>query len=299
MSFPEKRKKKFGDRKDGHLVKDVPALNVIMSTLYPNRCDCEVSGRIEADITDLLAFIKRKNEENPEGNLKFFHCFIAALVRTLNERRLLNRFVRGGRIYERDFITASFTAKRKFTDSSKEALLTYRARRGDTLEDISRFILGEVHEIQTNDDKMDEVGKKLETVARLPRVIRMLITRTVRTLDFWGWLPSSLSKGDPSFATALVANLGSIRCPSAYHHLNNYGTTSILITIGTITRKNVLNEDGTVVQRDFVELTATCDERIADGFYFSKSIRLLERFLQNPEILEKPLEEDSGLGSDL
>ena len=33
------------------------------------------------------------------------------------------------------------------------------------------------------------------------------------------------------------------------------------------------------------------DERIADGYYYSKTVRLLRKLLENPELLEQPLNE--------
>lgn len=295
MSFIEKRKRVWGDRKDGHRVKDAPAMNKIMSLLYPNRCECQVSATTELDITDLLAFLREKNAANPERELKFFHCFVTAIVRVLNERRFLNRFVQGGEIYERDEITVSFVAKRRFQDNAEEALLTYCAKKDDTLEDVARFILGEVGEMRRTDNKKKDADASIEFVAKLPRLLRMIIVRTARTLDYWGKVPKSLTRGDPNYSTVLLANLGSIRCPSAHHHLNNYGTTSIMITIGTMTQKTILRPDGTAERRDVVEITSTCDERIADGFYFARSIRLLARILETPALLEKPFDEESGL----
>ena len=40
--------------------------------------------------------------------------------------------------------------------------------------------------------------------------------------------------------------------------------------------------------KDSVELGLTVDERIADGYYYAKSIRLLKKLLDNPELLERP-----------
>jgi hypothetical protein len=39
-----------------------------------------------------------------------------------------------------------------------------------------------------------------------------------------------------------------------------------------------------------VEIGVTIDERIADGYYYSKTVRLLKYLLQNPELLEQPFE---------
>ena len=121
----------------------------------------------------------------------------------------------------------------------------------------------------------------------------MLAIRIVRWLDFWGKNPKVLTEGDSNCASVLLSNLGSIHCPSVYHHLNNYGTTSVLLTIGTIRKEPVLQADGSTEIRDIVDIGATLDERIADGFYFARSLKLIQHICANPEILDWPLMEDS------
>ena len=143
MPFIEKRKRKFGDRVDGHWVKDAPGMNVIMTGLYPNRTDCEVSAKMELDVTNLVKYIKKRNEEHPDEIIKFYPYFLTALVRVANERRCLNRFIRHYRIYERDEISISFTAKRKFDDNAKEVVVTYKARKEDNVSSINKFLNGE------------------------------------------------------------------------------------------------------------------------------------------------------------
>ena len=56
--------------------------------------------------------------------------------------------------------------------------------------------------------------------------------------------------------------------------------------------------DGHKEIRDVVDFGATLDERIADGFYFAKSLRLLKHVFENPELLDKPLGEHSGFDYD-
>ena len=91
-----------------------------------------------------------------------------------------------------------------------------------------------------------------------------------------------------------MSNLGSIKCPSVYHHLNNYGTNSFMCTIGTLHKEEVLMDDGHKEIRDIVEVGVTIDERIGDGFYFARSLKLLKYIFAHPELLEKPLAEPSG-----
>ena len=49
--------------------------------------------------------------------------------------------------------------------------------------------------------------------------------------------------------------------------------------------------DGKQVVKKICEFGVNIDERIADGYYFAKSIKLLESFLDNPKILEDRIDE--------
>jgi hypothetical protein len=107
-------------------------------------------------------------------------------------------------------------------------------------------------------------------------------------------VPKFLTDGDPNYTTILCSNLGSIQCPAVYHHLNNYGTNSILITLGTLHKEEVLMPDGTRQVRDLIDVGATLDERIGDGFYFARSLKLIKYIFANPALLDRPLGEPSG-----
>lgn len=293
MAFVQKRPRKWGDRRDGHRVKDAPGMNIVMGHLYPNRADSEVYTCQEIDITELLEFLETKNGPDAAYKTTLFHCIVAMAARVINERPKLNRFIQGRRMYERDEITLSFVAKRKFTDHSEESLMVYKAKGEHTLDDISYKISGEVKEMRQR-TKTVGIDQVLDIFGKMPRLLLMLIVRIVRWLDFWGKVPRALSDGDLNYTSLLLSNLGSIKCPSVYHHLNNYGTNSIIITIGAMHKKPVVAEDGSIVVRDFVDLSATIDERIADGFYFARSLKLIQHICSHPEILDQPLEEESG-----
>jgi hypothetical protein len=293
MPFIEKRPRKWGDRRDGHWVKDAPGLNVVMTCLMPKRTEAEVYLNQQVDITELLRYLEEKNAGRTEDKTTLFHCFVTMFARVVNERPLLNRFIQGARIYERDEITLSFIAKRRFTDHSEESLMVFTPKGTDNLDSVSRHIIGDVHEMrkQTSAQGIDDI---LDKFAALPRPLLMFAVRVVRWLDFWGKVPKALTQGDTNYTTVLLSNLGSIKCPSVYHHLNNYGTNSIMITIGTMHKDLVVMPDGTTQVRDFVDIGATLDERIADGFYFARSLKLVHHICANPALLDLPLEEDSG-----
>ena len=117
----------------------------------------------------------------------------------------------------------------------------------------------------------------------------MVLARIVKILDFYGKAPKSVTKGDPNFCTVLLSNLGSIGCPCIYHHLNNYGTNSIAVTIGPVHSVEVFREDGTREIRRVVSAGITLDERIADGMYFARSLEVLQNILSKPELLDIPM----------
>ncbi len=292
MSFVEKKPRKWGDRRDGHWVKDAPGLNVVICSLFPKRTESEVYLHQEIDVTDLLKYLEGKNAPDAPYKTTLFHCIVTMVARVVNERPKLNRFVQAGRIYERDEITISFIAKRRFTDHSEEALMIYKAKGTDTLADVSRRIVGEVHEMREQEHAvgLDDI---MDRFAKLPRLLLMLIVRVVRWLDYWGKVPRVITEGDTDYTSVLISNLGSIKCPAVYHHLNNYGTNSVMITIGAMHEAPAVMPDGSIEVRDFVDIGATLDERIGDGFYFARSLKLIQHICAHPELLDRPLEEDS------
>ena len=134
----------------------------------------------------------------------------------------------------------------------------------------------------------------IDGFAKIPRLILIPVMRIIRWLDFWGVNPKALTDGDPNYSSVLLSNLGSIQAPAVYHHLNNYGTNSIMVTIGTIHKEERIMPDGSKQIRDVVDIGATLDERIADGFYFARSLKLVKYIFSHPELLDKPLNEPSN-----
>lgn len=287
-------KRRWGDRRDARWVRETPGLQTVMGHLMPSRTDCEVYLNDTIDATELVKYLEEKNASHPEYKTTLFHCAIVGLARMVRERPLMNRFIQGHRIYERNDISLSFVCKRRFTDHAEEALMFLVPKDEDTLDTVSRKIVGEIRETRKSEHSTGGVDKTLDVLAKMPRLLLMLIIRIIRYLDFWGVNPKFLTDGDPNYSTILCSNLGSIKCPSVYHHLNNYGTNSIMITIGTLHKEELLMPDGHKEVRDVVDIGATLDERIADGFYFARSLKLIKHIFAHPELLDQPLGEPSN-----
>ena len=290
----EQYKKRFGDRRDACWVRDVPGLTTVMMHIMPQRTDAEVYLNDKIDVTELLKYLEKKNAEHPDYKTTVFHCFIVAIARMIRERPKMNRFIQGRRMYERFDISLSFVAKRRFTDHAEEALMFFTPKDEDTLDSLSYRIAGQVRETKKSEHSTGGIDATVDAFAKIPRLLLIPIIGIIRCLDFWGVNPKFLTDGDTNYSTVLLTNLGSIKGPAVYHHLNDYGTNSIVAAIGTIHKEELVMPDGSKQIRDVVDLGATMDERIADGFYFARSLKLIKHIFANPQLLDKPLGEESG-----
>jgi hypothetical protein len=285
-------KKRRGDRRDGRWIRDIDGFHAVMMHLIPNRTEAEVYSKEQFDVTELLQLVADRNSGNLDIQTKAFHVFVAAIAKTLYHREMLNRFVAGRRMYQRNELTFAFVVKRQFSDHAEELLLTMKVDGETTLADISRKILGETKELR--ESGKSELDATINFFAKLPRFVQRLSMKCFRMLDFYGLMPQFMTDGDTNFVSVLLSNLGSIQADATYHHLNNYGTNSIMMTIGEIHKEQVLGRDGNLTIRDVVNFGINVDERIADGFYFAKSMKIMRYIIEHPKMLEAPLKESIG-----
>ena len=290
----EKRKRRWGDRRDAWWVRDVSGLTTVMMHIMPKRTQAEVYVNEKIDATELIKYIEAKNLQHPDYRTTLFHCFIVAIARMIRERPKMNRFIQGRRMYERFHISLGFVAKRKFSDHAEEALMFYTPTDEDTLDTLSKKIASDVKETKKSEHSTGGIDATVDAFAKIPRLLLMFIIKIIRCLDFWGVNPKALTDGDTNYSTVLLTNLGSIRGPAVYHHLNDYGTNSIVVAIGTLHKEEMVMPDGHKEIRDVVDLGCTLDERIADGFYFVRSLKLVKHIFAHPELLDRPIGEPSG-----
>jgi len=283
-------KKHIYDRKDASLVKDIDSMHAYMSYLMPKRTEAEVYINESFDITNLLKYLEEKNKSNPEKKITIFHCVLTAVYRVINTRPLLNRYIKRKRYYMRDKISAGFTIKKQFTDGAAETLMIMKADENDNLDTVSDRILGEVKCARSK--KIHGSDGPLETLKKLPRPIMSIVMAALNFMDRYDLMPKSFMDMDTNYTSVLLSNLGSIKCDAVYHHLNNFGTNGIVITIGVIHKEAMIMNDGKAEIRDVMNIGATLDERIADGFYFARSLKLIHHLFNNPELLDKPLKEE-------
>ena len=280
--------KRFGDRRDATLLRNTDAMHFIMGIIYPHRADNEAYIAERVNLEPIKAYLAGKNVEGIPFKYTFFHVILTALVKTVTLRPKLNRFYANENYYQRNKVTAGFVIKKEFSDGSEEAVALLEAKPDATIDTIHQEIYQRVHATR-NEQKMNTTDNSMDILNKLPRFLSKAVIRFIRWLDRHGWCPDVLIGDDPNYSSVFLSNLGSIKLRSGYHHLTNWGTCSLFCVIGEKKWTPLYDAHGLVEMRETVDLGLTVDERIADGYYYSKSIQLFKHLLEHPELLEQPM----------
>ena len=286
----EQQKRRRGDRRDGKLLRELDSLHFITGIIYPNRCDNEAYISERIDLTAINAYLARKNETETDFPYTMFHLIVAALLKTITLRPKLNRFIVNSNFYQRNEISAAFVVKKQFSDKGAEALAFLHSKEDFTVEDVHEYIRSQVQECRS--EKVDSSTENMDILNKLPRWLGKTAVKFIMFLDTHGWVPKALVATDPYYRSVVLSNLGSIKLKCGYHHLTNWGTCSLFCIIGEKKMSPFFDVNGHVVMKETLDLGLTIDERLADGYYYSKSVRLLKYLLEHPEELEKPLKEE-------
>ena len=280
--------KRFGDRRDATLLRNTDAMHFIMGIIYPHRADNEAYIAERVNLEPIKAYLAGKNVEGIPFKYTFFHVILTALVKTVTLRPKLNRFYANENYYQRNKVTAGFVIKKEFSDGSEEAVALLEAKPDATIDTIHQEIYQRVHATR-NEQKKNTTDNSMDILNKLPRFLSKAAIRFIRWLDRHGWCPDVLIGDDPNYSSVFLSNLGSIKLRSGYHHLTNWGTCSLFCVIGEKKWTPLYDAHGLVEMRETVDLGLTVDERIADGYYYSKSIRLFKYLLEHPALLEQPM----------
>jgi len=284
--------KRFGDRKDGKRLRGMDSMHFIMPLMYPNRCDNEAFISECIDLTNIDRYLEKKNAGNPAYRYNLFQIMVTAVLKVITLRPQMNYFIANQTMYVRNEVSAAFTIKKVFSDHGGEALAFLHAKNSDTIDSIHDEIYRQVSDCRN--DKNDASTNAMDTLQRIlektPRFLINFVGACARFLDRHGWMPQDVIATDPYYASAVLTNLGSLGLHAGYHHMTNWGTNSLFCAIGLIKKRPFYDEDGNVTMKNSVDIGLTIDERIADGYYYAKTVRLLKKLLDEPELLELPLD---------
>jgi len=270
-------------RSDGTPIERLPALRRLMPLLVPRRNDAYVLFEQAIPTAPLRALLERLNAGRSDADrVTLFHCVLRAIGMALTDFPRLNRFVVGGRLWERRGIWLALTAKQRLDRDAPVFTIKIRFDPTESLADFAERLQRTLRQGRKGEAASD---REIGLLVRLPRFLLRAIMWLQPRLDRLGLLPMRLLEDDPLYASAFVTNLGSVGLDAAYHHLFEYGTVPIFVTMGRVHKAPRVHDDGRVDSHEVFVLRYTYDERIEDGFYAARALEALAAHLADPTAL--------------
>ena len=282
-----KRKKRFGDRYDGRLIRSADPFFRIIPYVMKTRTDAMVFFDERLDLEPIETYLKMKRYKEKK-KMSFLQVAMAALVRTISQKPAVNRFVAGQKIYARNEILISLAVKRELTEDSPETTIKFKFDPTDTIDDVAEKVNVAIEE--SKKDQTDDTDATAKIIGACPGFIIRFIVWFMGFLDYHRKMPKTIYKASPFHTSIFITDLGSLGIEPVYHHIYNFGTTSIFIAFGTKHKEKVIDKDNNIVERKFINLRIVGDERIVDGFYFASAFKLFKKLMMHPEALEVPPE---------
>lgn len=252
----------------------------MMTFLMRGRNESAVYFEQQLDLSRTLPWLAAYNERGA-GTAKatLFHLVLFSLARVLHERERLNRFTIRRKTYQRTGVYLSFAAKKEMSDDGALRTIKRRFPDDETFAEVVARISGEVGGARAAE--RTAMDKELGVLLALPADVLGGMLGVLRGLYAVGLAPRALIDTDPMYTSAFVANLGSLKIDSAYHHLYEHGNCPLFVTIGQVAEAPVI-EDGRVVARPQLTIRYTFDERVEDGLYCARALQLVKQRIEDP-----------------
>lgn len=285
----ETYKRRFGDRKDGRLLRSLPPMNRVALYIMPNRSGASVYFHDAFEVTEVENYIRKKRRQGLKG-FGIMHVILAAYVRVVSQRPGVNRFLSGQKLFARDDdIQVLLTVKRALTLEAEETIVKMHFKPTDTADDVYEKLnkLLEDAKDETGDSDFDQTAS---IISHIPGVLLKFSIWFLKLIDYFGLLPKSLLEVSPFHGSFFITSMGSLGIPPVYHHLYDFGNIPAFMSFGAKRKQTELKEDGTPITKKYVDYTVVCDERICDGFYYASAFKLLRSIIRNPHQLDTPPE---------
>lgn len=273
----------FGHRSDGRKLKTIPPFFRVIPNIMLERADSQVYFKQDIPLKDMDAYIDKKAEEGIK--LSYMNIIYAALVRILAERPYLNRFVMNGSLFARNKIYVSLAIKKNFSDEGQETTIKLPFNGNENIFEVKEKLDAEIEKNKDTNtsNNTDIVAKSLSLI---PDWALRIAVKILKFLDNHGAMPKAIISASPFHTSVFLTNVGSLGIDSIYHHLYNFGTTSMFFAMGK-KKKSYVYDDDEIHEEKCITIAFVGDERICDGYYYATSFKLLSKYLKKPELLEE------------
>ncbi len=284
---PRKRRRRWGDRYDGRRLRSLDPFYQITPYIMRSRSDSQNFFVERLDITHVEKWLRGQRDAG-RSDIGFLHVLTAAVIRTIAQRPQLNRFVAGQRIYARNELTVSLALKKKVEDQSSETTVKLSFQPTDTVFDVAERLNAAVVENKASETK-NETDNTAKLFMLAPGFLVRFLVFLMRSLDFYGKMPKAIHRASPFHTSVFITDLGSLGIRPVYHHLYDFGTTSLFVAFGAKERHREIDREGRQVERKYVSMKVSTDERICDGAYFASAFKQMAWYMKYPAELEQPL----------
>ncbi|MCI5697532.1 MAG: hypothetical protein PUG43_05395 [Clostridiales bacterium] len=273
------------NRPDGYKLKGCDPFYEIMPHIMPHRYDATNYIHLDIDMDSISKYVNQCREKGIA--MKHMSVVIAAYLRLVSQNPHLNRFVINRTLYSRNHFAVSFIAIKPVSENgnNEEAIKLYFNLDDDIFE-VNRKVSKAIEETESaSPDRNNAADRFLQGLNKVPGLMRGIIG-FLKTWDSLFGLPFSIIDASPFHTSLFITNLASIRLGPVYHHMYDFGSTSLFIAMGT-PEKKLTKVGETIVDKKVIPVNVSADDRVASGYYYARCFREYKRYMANPSVLEK------------
>ena len=281
----------WGDRVDGRRLRTLDPMAQITAYFQWERNICSNLFEESFEITNVDRYIRQKRREGL-SDFGITHVLLAAYVRGIAKYPQLNRFVNGQKVYSRgEDIQYCMVIKKEMKISSPDTSIKVHLSPWDTATDVYNKLNAAVESVKSTQELDSSLDGLIMALNLIPGVFLKFTVWFLKFLDYFGMLPRFLLELSPFHGSLFFTSMGSLGIRPIYHHLYDFGNLPVFGAFGMKRKANEVLEDGTVVQRKYIDIKFVLDERIVDGYGYATFFKHYRRLLAHPEVLDNPPDE--------
>ncbi len=281
----------WGDRNDGRKIRTLAPMAQITAYFQVERNTCSNLFEESFEITHIDRYIRQKRREGLT-DFGITHVLLAAYIRGVAKYPQLNRFISGQKVYSRgNDIQYCMVVKKEMTVDSPDTSIKVHLTPYDTAVDVYNKLNAAIESVKSTQELDSSLDNLIQYLNLIPSVVLKFVVWLLKLLDYFGMLPKFLVELSPFHGSLFFTSMGSLGIRPIYHHLYDFGNLPCFGAFGCKRRALEVQEDGTVVQKKYIDVKFVLDERICDGYYYATFFKHYRRLLAHPEVLDNPPEE--------
>ena len=280
----------WGDRSDGRRVRTLAPMAQITAYFQVERNTCSNLFEESFEITHVDRYIRQKRREGMT-DFGITHVLLAAYVRGVAKYPQLNRFISGQKVFSRgEDIQYCMVVKKEMTVDSPDTSIKLHLTPYDTARDVYEKLNAAIESVKSSKELDSSLDGLIMALNLIPGVFMKFTVWLLKLRDYFGLLPKFQLEQSPFHGSLFFTSMGSLGIKPIYHHLYDFGNLPVFGAFGMKRRANEVQEDGTVVQKKYIDCKFVLDERIVDGYYYATFFKYFRRLMAHPEMLDNPPE---------